>query len=141
MSPSRLFSPGRQHNRLSGYRDRLTTYTFVFSIFLVAIVCYSVRAQQISGSIRGTITDELGGLILNAKVVARSTSGKEITTATGAQGEYVLSGLAPGLYELRVTAPGFNIFVERDVQARQGGAARPILELGRAVYQGNVTVE
>ena len=80
MSPSRLFSPSRQHNKLSGYRDRLTTYTFVFSIFLVAIVCYSVRAQQSSGSIRGTITDELGGLILNAKVVARSTSGNEITT-------------------------------------------------------------
>jgi hypothetical protein len=110
MSPPRLFSPSRQHTKLSGYRDRLSTYTFVFSIFLVALVCYSLRAQQSSGSIKGTVTDELGGLILNASVVARSTSGKEITTATGEQGTYVLSGLAPGVYELRVTASGFNIY-------------------------------
>jgi hypothetical protein len=47
-------------------------------------------------------------LIVGATVTATSSAALSSTTATGAQGEFRISGLEPGLLMLRAEAPGFS---------------------------------
>jgi hypothetical protein len=66
------------------------------------------------GSVSGKVTDPTGEPIPNATLMA--TSG-DLTYATrsGADGSYRLAGLEAGVYEVRVEAPGFQLFVTSKV--------------------------
>ncbi|MDR3677003.1 MAG: carboxypeptidase-like regulatory domain-containing protein, partial [Acidobacteriota bacterium] len=61
------------------------------------------RAQNISGSILGTITDNSGAVIPGASVtVTNQDTGIEAKTQSGGAGEYVLANLPPGTYKVRI---------------------------------------
>ena len=60
--------------------------------------------------------DELGGVIVGANVVVVDAAGVEKTTTTNQDGNFVVSGLAPGKYTLRVNASGFATFESADVE-------------------------
>ena len=79
------------------------------------LVLLSVKAQEPAGSVRVEVVDQLGALIINAKVVARDVNGKETKATGGEQGVYLMSGLAPGKYSLLITAPGFGPAQSEDI--------------------------
>ena len=67
-----------------------------------------VVGQTTTAGVRGTVSDENGAPVANAALVARNTdSGFTQVTSTGAGGGYNLA-LAPGTYEIRIEAPGFE---------------------------------
>ena len=77
------------------------------------------------GSISGTVTDPAGGVIPNATVQAkRAADSVAYQTTSGPDGVYLLAGLAPGSYELEVTAPGFQKFVVSSVPVGAGKATK-----------------
>jgi hypothetical protein len=81
-------------------------------------------AQSYRGSIRGSVSDPSGGLIVGAKVTAKNTAtGLTRETATGADGAYVFSELPAGEYELTVTAQGFKAALI-DAQVNVGSDTR-----------------
>ena len=89
------------------------------SLGLALMVALSVGisfAQQASGTLRGQVTDEFGGVLVGASVTAISPSGVEKSTVTNGDGNYVLSGLTPGAYTVRVVANGFAVFEATDVE-------------------------
>ena len=53
----------------------------VCALFLAALVTIGV-AQTNIGSIKGTVTDQFGGLVVDATVVAKDAQGAEKTTTT-----------------------------------------------------------
>ena len=67
-----------------------------------------VRAQNPLGALRGTVVDATGARVPSA-VVAANSQEKSIfrKTPTDAHGEFRLEDLAPGSYEVIVSAPGF----------------------------------
>jgi outer membrane receptor protein involved in Fe transport len=68
-----------------------------------------VLAQSVSGDLVGTIYDSTGATIPNATVSATNiATGIETNTKSSATGQYRLSNLLPGTYDLTVTASGFN---------------------------------
>src|ERR1700677_581663 len=87
------------------------------TLFLVALLTVSnVAAQQITGSIRGTVSDPSG-----AVVQAAAATEKQIKTeftrlaVTVKQGEYVLVELPIGHYQLEVQAKGFETYLQEGI--------------------------
>lgn len=85
-------------------------------MFTLAIPTITV-AQEITGTIVGTVTDESGAVLPGVTVVARHTQTgltKEVTTV--ADGGYTLSYLPVGMYELTFTLPGFKTFNPKGIE-------------------------
>ena len=66
------------------------------------------------GAITGIVVDQDGNPIYGATVVLRDESGNERRTTTDDEGKFSFAYLAPGDYELTVTASGFEAYT-RDV--------------------------
>ncbi|MBL8196439.1 MAG: von Willebrand factor type A domain-containing protein [Blastocatellia bacterium] len=65
--------------------------------------------KEVFGSISGVITDEAGAVIPGATVTIRNIeTGAEISVTTDENGEYIFPNLPIGIYEVKVTADGFN---------------------------------
>jgi len=79
----------------------------------VALSCISLSAQQITGNIRGTVTDPSGAVIPGAAVTARQAeTGLSRATITDHDGNYVILELPVGHYRLQVSAKGFQEHVQ-----------------------------
>jgi hypothetical protein len=66
-------------------------------------------SQQTPGGIRGTVADQAGNLLVGAVVrVTREGQPAAQETATGDNGDFAYPNLAPGSFQLTVTAPGFG---------------------------------
>ena len=64
---------------------------------------------NISGSIRGTVTDNTGATVANAAVALNGNAQAARTTTSGADGVYTFANVVPGTYTLAVTPPsGFT---------------------------------
>ncbi|MCA1632047.1 MAG: carboxypeptidase regulatory-like domain-containing protein, partial [Acidobacteria bacterium] len=117
---------------------------FVRVLFVSAVVlsCGTVfaRAQQSSGTLRGKVSDELGGRVVGAIVTAADASGVEKTATTDEEGNYLFSALAPGSYTVRVAASGFGLYENIGVEVMAGRIAPLDIVLTVAIEQEEVTV-
>ncbi|MGH9468296.1 MAG: carboxypeptidase regulatory-like domain-containing protein [Terriglobales bacterium] len=82
-------------------------------VILLAAVCFSprlARAQSLTtGAISGRITDPTGAVVPHAVVEATNTATGAVRTAiSNNTGNYTLSQLDPGTYQVRVIAHGFE---------------------------------
>ena len=78
----------------------------------------SLSAQLTTTTISGTLTDITGATVPDAAVSAVETSTGAVARAVAnSDGFYVLSGLAPGQYRLRVEKPGFQVHVQEGIVA------------------------
>ena len=107
--------------------------------FLLFIPCAGF-AQVESGRIVGTVYDQNKAVIPSAAVtvtnVATNTS-QRATTSSG--GEYVITPVDPGVYNISVTAPGFKNLVRTSVDIQVGQIAREDFSL--PVGESSTTVE
>jgi hypothetical protein len=80
----------------------------VVRLILSAILSVGwASAQTNTSAIAGVITDETGAIVPNATVTVTDTATGQVRT-TSASGDYVVSQLAPGKYEVKVAAAGFQ---------------------------------
>jgi len=93
-------------------------------------------SQQSPGSIKGTITDQLGSLVVAATIIAKDSKGTERTATTNSTGAYDLKSLVAGKYDLRVSAPGFTVLEEKNVVVKGGTATNVDLQLSIEALAG-----
>src|SRR5689334_2410314 len=82
------------------------------SVVFLSAAGVTLLAQPSTGSIKGTVTDQLGGLVTNAAVVLKNGKAPGKTTNTDSEGNYEFRGLPPGKYDLTITASGFQTLEE-----------------------------
>ena len=91
-------------------------------------------SQTETGQITGTVTDPAGAVVPSAMVkVVRPSTETERSTTTSGGGDFAISNLLPGEYDVSVTAPGFSTFQQKvvvTVGARVGMDVK--LDIGRA---------
>src|SRR5512147_3241921 len=82
------------------------------ALVMMAILATSVAAfgQQITGDIRGIVTDPSGAVVPGAKVEIKNTDQNAVLRrlTTGSDGSYVGTYLPVGNYQVTVTAQGFQ---------------------------------
>jgi hypothetical protein len=93
------------------------------------------------GSINGTVTDSSGAVIAGAEVTAvQAATGISSKTTTGSQGNFVFPILAPTVYNVTATAPGFQAYTEKGVQLRADNAVTVNVTLRPGKTSETVTV-
>jgi hypothetical protein len=100
------------------------------------------RAQVTTGDILGTITDANGAAVVQANVVVENV-GTHIQRAiqTSGSGDYAVTLLDPGVYSVKVSAPGFKTYTVSSVQLSAGDRARVNASLSLGQVSETVTVE
>ena len=75
---------------------------------LILALTFIANAQTHRASIRGTVTDPNGATVPGAEIrLMNEETGQTRVVTTSENGEYAISALEPGLYQLKVTASGF----------------------------------
>jgi hypothetical protein len=92
-------------------------------VVLTAFGAVSAYSQVTGATLSGTITDSSGGAIPEAQIsVTNTATGIKQKFQADSAGYYAAPNLAPGTYEVRVTAKGFNTAIltaTLDVGAQQ----------------------
>ena len=89
----------------------------------------------------GRVTELTGRVVVNARVTARRLeTGAEYLVSSDRRGEYRLSNLTPGLYQLQAEAPGFRTVVSSPVTGAGGEIVRLDFTLGPAQFEEVVQV-
>jgi hypothetical protein len=110
----------------------------LLAFFLIAFPIL-ISAQTETGSISGVVTDPSGAVLSGAKITVTSAEKQTTRTLTaGSKGEYIVTNLEPGTYDLTIEATGFAAY-KRKVQVTVGG--RQTVDAKLAVTGGGTTVE
>src|SRR6266568_2662515 len=111
----------------------------LFLALLLTFFSTTVFGQG-TGSIRGQIADEFGGVIVGATVTAVDAKGAEKTARTNGDGAFAINGLAPGKYTVRAATEGFATYENADVNIETGRNAPLNITLKVTIEQQKVTV-
>jgi hypothetical protein len=85
-------------------------------VLVVVFASLSVWAQQITGSIRGTVADPSGAVVQSATVTAKQIeTGLTRTATTDRSGNYLLLELPVGHYRIQVEAKGFQVYLREGI--------------------------
>ena len=103
-------------------------------------LCAVAFGQQATGTIKGQVSDEFGGVIVGASVVAVDTNGAKKTTTTNGEGNFAINGLAPGKYMVQVTAPGFAAYENSEIDLTTTRSQQLKVTLKVTIEQQKVTV-
>jgi Carboxypeptidase regulatory-like domain/TonB dependent receptor len=83
---------------------------------ILALACGDSIAQQITASLRGTVTDPSGAIVQNASVTAKQgETGLVRSVSTDRLGAYVIAELPVGHYQIMVEAQGFQKYVQEGI--------------------------
>jgi hypothetical protein len=91
--------------------------------------------------LKGTVTDQLGSLVVGAKVTLRNARGVSTTANTNSAGVYEFRRLEAGKYELRIDSPGFSVFEDKAVEIRPRELKTLDAQLEVAIEEQQVTVD
>jgi hypothetical protein len=110
-------------------------------IGLALTVCFSASisyAQQVFGSIFGTVTDPGGAVVANAKITITDVNkGTKFEVVTDSAGNYNRGQLVPDAYTVTIQAPGFSRVISSRLEVRVDEAAR----FDATLKVGDVTTE
>ena len=106
---------------------------FRLAILTLCAVSLAV-AQQSTGTISGTVSDQAGGVVPGALVEVRNTAtNATFATSSNESGLYIAPGMAVGNYEIAVESDGFRRTVRSGVtlQVGQNAEVDVTLEIGQ----------
>jgi len=109
----------------------------------ISLFSWMLTAQD-TGSLYGTVADPAGGLVPDARVTATSAERGNVRTAvSNERGEWVMTLLPLGTYAVKVEAPGFKNFEQKDISlaSEQNVKIDAVLQLGSAAETVTVTAE
>ncbi len=92
---------------------------------VVALLVFALpgMAQQLTGTISGTVFDTAGAAVPNATVdLKNQASGDTRTTVTDSSGHFVITAVQPATYSVSIAASGFRSWQENDIVMNQGDA-------------------
>ncbi len=110
----------------------------------ILISCFSSEAQNITGTILGTVKDASGAVISGAEVIVLNVGTNQSTRVTTNQlGNFEAPYLRPGRYHVKVTGSGFKTAVREGLELQVESRMRLdfIMELGEVTTTVAVTAE
>ena len=120
---------------------RQMSYRF-FLLPLLFVMAGVFAFAQANSSLTGIVTDQSGAVVAGAKVVLTNpATGISTTTETGATGLYTLPGLNPANYNLKITAKGFESYLQNGVVVNVSSTVREDVKLTVGAENQTVTVE
>jgi hypothetical protein len=101
-------------------------------------------AANQSSSFSGVVTDPMGAVLPNAKIVlSRKSPNNNLSLVTDDQGQFTFENLLPGVYKLRIEGSGFKNLEVKKIEIRASESAKATLALspdGETVVVGIIMV-
>lgn len=121
---------------------RLIKAIQVLTLVLLTFGSVTSRAQTITGSVNGTVTDPSGAVVPNAKVSATNTDTGIVTaTTTNNEGIYNIRFLQIGNYKVTIEAAGFALATYGPFVLETAQNAKIDVKLGLSSQQQKLSVE
>src|SRR5215471_9116868 len=108
---------------------------WILIVSICVFACASVFAQTDRGTVTGTVADQTGAVIPGSNVTAiNSQTTLKYETVSTETGNYTLTQLPAGTYEITVELPGFKKYVRQGVNILAATTVRidVALEVGTA---------
>jgi outer membrane receptor protein involved in Fe transport len=110
--------------------------------FIMILTSSRLPAQTVDTAIEGTITDSSGAAIAGATVVVSSSAtGIKKQAVTASTGDYTVTYLTPGNYDVTVSANGFRSAVQQNIVLQINQQAKVNLIMGVAGQEQTVEVQ
>jgi Carboxypeptidase regulatory-like domain/TonB dependent receptor len=101
---------------------------------LLGLALPSLVLAQSTARLRGTLTDDQGGVVPGATIAVHNEgTGEERTTVSDKAGEYLVAALDPGVYRIEVQAQGFQ---NRSIQGIRLEVAQTVVQNVRLAVSG-----
>src|SRR5713226_7267473 len=101
-----------------------------------------LNAQVLYGSVTGTVSDQSGAGVPKAHVTATNRATSVVREADADEnGHYTITDLAPGNYDLKVTASGFKPLTQTNLMVAANTVANVDVNLQVGAMSEQVTVE
>ena len=129
------FTPFGGSTRSLLNRMTVVSGAIVAAFVMINLFAASALAQQITGTVNGTVKDEQGALIAGAEVKANNVeTGFSRAAVTDAEGVYNIPYLPVGTYTVEASSPNFKKFVQKNlvVSVDQTQALNITLAVGAA---------
>ncbi len=163
MRPPSIASPNRRHvtlgeptlnsffsklrhplNRGACFGRSLASIGAVLSCATVSLLLLApaaVRAQSVTGTITGSVTDASGAVIPGATVkVTDTATGVTRNGASNAEGLFTFPELQPGVYSVQATAKGFSNAVRGGIELQINQTASIVIPLAAGAATETVEV-
>jgi len=115
----------------------LMRYVTLFSIFVAPALF-----AQTTGQITGSVHDNTGAVVGGASVtITEPNKGVTRKTNTNSDGEYLVSGLGVGNYDIVVTSPGFKTYTAKGVKLDVGEKSRVDVTMAVGAVNTEVVVQ
>src|SRR5712691_32445 len=125
-------------------KSSIAVVLVVLCLGYLALVPTAGFAQAIYGSIFGIVTDTSGAAVSGAKVTVTSLGkGTKVETTTNDTGNYVVTHLIPGKYDVRAELTGFKAFEVKAIEV-SADTAIPVdakIQVGAVTEAVTVTAE
>jgi hypothetical protein len=112
--------------------------------FTAMLLCAAAFGQGANGTITGTVTDPSGAIVADAKVdVTNGANGQVYTAVSTNTGNYTVTQLPPGAYDLKIGVSGFKTYNRQGLDVAAGQIMRidVPLEVGSVGDSVTVTAE
>ena len=121
-----------------------TLIKLMLSAVCFALLPSAIHAQAVYGSIYGTVADATGAVVPNATVLVTDVSkGTSVSVQSNASGEFAADHLIPDVYDVKVTAQGFQTFAQTGIQvfADTSTKAQITMQVGEAATTVEVSAD
>jgi len=120
---------------------RQASYRFFLLPLFLVLVCVGAFAQA-NSDVTGIVTDQTGAVVAGAKIVLTDpATGVVHSTVSSATGLYDISGLNAANYNMKVTANGFETYVQNSIVVNISANFRVDVKLTIGAATQTVTVE
>src|ERR1700689_5365089 len=113
-------------------------------VLITLLASLNAAGQQITGSLRGTVSDPSGAIVPAATVAAKQVeTGLTRVAITDREGEYVLVELPIGHYQLEIQAKGFQTYLQQGISldVNETATVDVRLKLGAETQQIQVSAD
>src|SRR5687767_10074270 len=122
----------------------MTTSRYVLLAICLFLGANGVHAQVEMARITGTVSDQSGSVVPNAKItIVHVQTNRTVSTNTDEAGRYMSIPLAVGNYRVEAEASGFKVAVREGItlQVQQTGVVNLTLEVGNVSERLVITAE
>jgi hypothetical protein len=122
-------------------RNQVHRRSAALAASLFVLLASPVEAQVLYGSIVGTVNDPTGAVVPGATItISDKSTGQSRETTTNEAGQYSLSNVIAGTYELKVAKAGFRLYTATNVAATINNVARVDVRLDVGTANEQITV-